>query len=670
MVGSMFIRRTQTRRTEDGKPYFSHRLVHAERLGSSVRQRTLLNLGRHFDIPQADWPLLCARINDALSGQAPLVADCPPAVEEEAQRIAAQLIARGAAAPTAGLTDVQPADVDSLRLVRPRSVGVEQVGLWALEQLDLPALLTRLGVNGALRSAATGAIVGRLAAPASERATHRWLQERSGLGELLGVDFETVGAMQLYRASDVLVKHREAIEAHLFDRAMGLFDLQPTVTLYDTFRPYVPDQSLLLPPDVREWLPEGHLAHHVSDLVDGLDLTAFYALYEGDGRRNAPYEPRMMVKVLLYAYATGVFSSRRVARKLEEDVGFRVLAAGNFPQHRTLCEFRRRHLEDFQALFVEVVRLAQELGLARLGKLSIDGTKVRANASKRKAMSYDRMQAEEQRLESEVEALLRQADAVDEAEDSRLGAEVRGDDLPAELRRREERLAAIREAKARLEAAARAADDARGRQPGQDRNPKGGRPYKRAYGEPDEKAQSNFTDPESSIMKTSNEGFQQCYNAQVTVDAEHQLVVATDLTANASDQGELPVLLDAVKETFAAQPETVLADAGYCNERDLTDLEKRGIDGYVALGREGKQTATRDREAHPATARMVEKLATPAGRTAYAERKWLSEAPNGWIKHVLGFRRFSLRGLAKVRCEWDLVCLALNVKRLQPLMAA
>ena len=158
-----------------------------------------------------------------------------------------------------------------------------------------------------------------------------------------------------------------------------------------TFRRYAPDQSLLLPPDVREWLPEGHLAHHVSDLVDGLDLTAFYALYEGDGRRNAPYEPRMMVKVLLYAYATGVFSSRRVARKLEEDVAFRVLAAGNFPQHRTLCEFRRRHLADFQALFVEVVRLAQELGLARFGKLSVDGTKVRANASKHKAMSYDRI---------------------------------------------------------------------------------------------------------------------------------------------------------------------------------------------------------------------------------------------------------------------------------------
>ena len=188
-----------------------------------------------------------------------------------------------------------------------------------------------------------------------------------------------------------------------------------------TFRPYAPDQSLLLPPDVRAWLPEGHLAHHVSDLVDGLDLTAFYAPYEGDGRRNAPYAPRMMVKVLLYAYATGVFSSRKVARKLEEDVAFRMLAAGNFPQHRTVCEFRRRHLEDFKALFVEVVRLSQELGLARFGKLSIDGTKVRANASKRKAMSYGRMQEEERRLESEIEALLQKAQDTDVEEDTRLG---------------------------------------------------------------------------------------------------------------------------------------------------------------------------------------------------------------------------------------------------------
>ena len=236
----MFIRRTQTRRTEDRQPYFSHRLVHSERIGNAVRQRTLLNLGRHFDIPQAQWPLLCSRLDDILAGQTPLVADCPTAVEHEAQRIAAQLVARGTLVqePAAGPTDIQPVDVDSLRLVRPRSVGVEQVGLWALEQLGLPALLTELGVNGALRTAAAGAVVGRLAQPASERATHRWLQTRSGLGELLGVDFETVSPMQLYRASDALVKHREAIEAHLFDRAMGLFDLQPTVTLYDLTNTY------------------------------------------------------------------------------------------------------------------------------------------------------------------------------------------------------------------------------------------------------------------------------------------------------------------------------------------------------------------------------------------------------------------------------------------------
>ena len=270
----MFIRRTQTRRTQDGQPYFSHRLVHSERLGNAVRQRTLLNLGRHFNIPQAQWPLLCSRIDDILAGQTPLVADCPTAVEHEAQRIAAQLVARSTPVqgPAAGPTDVQPVDVDSLRLVRPRSVGVEQVGLWALEQLGLPALLAELGVNGALRTAAAGAIVGRLAQPASERATHRWLQTRSGLGELLGVDFETVSSMQLYRASDALVKRREAIEAHLFDRAMGLFDLQPTVTLYDLTNTYFEGEAGAQPQAKR-----GHSKEKRSDcplLTLGLMLDA------------------------------------------------------------------------------------------------------------------------------------------------------------------------------------------------------------------------------------------------------------------------------------------------------------------------------------------------------------------------------------------------------------
>ena len=226
----------------------------------------------------------------------------------------------------------------------------------------------------------------------------------------------------------------------------------------------------------------------------------------------------MMVKVLIYAYATGTFSSRAVARKLEEDVAFRMLAAGNFPQHRTVCEFRRRHLAEFSELFLGVVQVAREMGLARFGKLSVDGTKVRANASKRKAMSYERMGKEAARLQAEIEALLTKAGMVDAEEDERWGEYFRGDELPEELQRREKRLAAIQAAKARLEAAQRGLDDERGREPGQDRNPRGGRPYKRAYGEPEPKAQSNFTDPESQIMKTSSEGFQQCYNAQMAVD--------------------------------------------------------------------------------------------------------------------------------------------------------
>ena len=365
-----------------------------------------------------------------------------------------------------------------------------------------------------------------------------------------------------------------------------------------TFRAYHPDQILLLAPDLREWVPEGHLSHQVSDLVDSLDLGSFYAPYEGDGRRNAPYEPSMMSKVLIYGYATGVYSSRAIARKLEEDVAFRMLAAGNFPQHRTICEFRRRHLKDFGRLFVEVVGVAREMGLVRFGTLSLDGTKVRAKASKRKAMSYQRMLEEQARLEKEIGALLAGAVSIDAEEDARYGADVRGDELPVELQRRQVRLAAIRAARERLKASQRAADDARGRKPGQDRNPKGGRPYKRAYGEPDPKAQSNFTDPESRIMKTSVEGFQQCYNAQTVVDAERQIIVASHLGSAATDQGFMLPLLDGVQETFGVKPAAVLADAGYCNEEDLATLEERGIDGYVALGRKGKERMDVDSETH------------------------------------------------------------------------
>ncbi len=239
----MFVRRTQTRRT-DGQTYYTHRLVNSQRIGAKVRQRTLLNLGGHFAIPREHWPRLCQRVEEILDGQRPLLEDAPARLEEEAQRIAAQLLARNPAPAEASADsappgrDLQSVDVDSLDLVRPRSVGVEAVGLWALSQLGLLQLMAELGMNGPLRAAAVGSIIGRLAHPASERATHAWLRGRSALGELLGVDFETMGAMQLYRASDALMRHREAIESHLFGQAMELFGLSPTITLYDLTNTY------------------------------------------------------------------------------------------------------------------------------------------------------------------------------------------------------------------------------------------------------------------------------------------------------------------------------------------------------------------------------------------------------------------------------------------------
>jgi len=437
-----------------------------------------------------------------------------------------------------------------------------------------------------------------------------------------------------------------------------------------TFRPYAPDQDLLLPQNLREWLREDHLAYFIHEVVEELDLSAFYAPYEGDGRRKMPYEPGMMVKVLLYGYATGVFSSRKLARKLEEDVAFRVLAAGNFPRHRTICEFRRRHLEDFKSLFVQVVQIAGTAGLVRLGTVSVDGTKVRANASKHKAMSYGRMRDEERRLSEEIAGMCDQAARVDEAEDARFGADWCGDELPEELAHRQGRLEKIRAAKARLETAQRDADEARGRHPDDDRRPPGGRggSYKRDFGVPEERAQSNFTDPDSRIMNTS-EGYQQCYNGQLAVDDEFQVIIANELTANASDQGMLLGVMDQIEDTLRGRPARVLADAGYRKEEDFATLEGRGIDAYISLRRESKAVGDIDSARHPATGRMAQKLATAEGKACYRERKHLSESANGWIKHVLGFRRFSLRGLKEAAGEWDLVCLATNLRRMGPLMA-
>jgi len=429
-----------------------------------------------------------------------------------------------------------------------------------------------------------------------------------------------------------------------------------------TFRPCAPDQSLLFPPSPRDWLPEGHLAFFIADTVAALDLQARYAPYEGDGRRNQPFDPQMMVTVLLYAYATGTFSSRRIARKLEEDVAYRVLAAGNSPAHRTIAEFRQQHLAAFEALFVQVVQIAREAGVVKLGALAVDGSKVKANASKHKAMSYGRMRDEEARLRAQIAALTAQAATSDAADDAALGPDVRGDELPAELHRREERLAQIAAAKARLEARQADADREKGRTPDDGRKGKGRKPFARDFGVPPDDAQDNFTDPESRIMKASH-GFDQCYNGQLAVDDGSQLILATGLTNCAADNAELLPLVDRVCATLGQNPTDVLGDAGYRGEAVFQTLEARGITGYISLGHEARP-AKPPNPAHVATQRMADRLASDTGRARYRRRKAIVEPVLGWIKEVLGFRRFSLRGLAKARGEWNVVCLAVNLKRL------
>jgi transposase len=434
-----------------------------------------------------------------------------------------------------------------------------------------------------------------------------------------------------------------------------------------SYRQYSPDQGLLLPTSLSEWLPEDHLAYFISDAVESMDLDAFHDRYEGDGRRRQPFDPRMMVKVLIYGYASGVFSSRKIARKLTEDVAFRVLSANNFPAHRTIREFRQLHLQEFSALFVQVVQLAREAGLVKLGRLGIDGTKIKANASKHKAMSYARMQDEEARLKREIAGLLKQAEALDRNEDAEHGSDGDEGGLPQELKRRADRLKVIQAAKARLEEHQRRADKADARivdESGQTRA-MGGRRVQRAYGVPEADAQENFTDPDSRIMPTSA-GFAQCYNAQAAVDEGSQLIVAADLTNSAADYASLvPMVLQAQCNT-GLDPQMILADAGYASERELGSLEEMQLPACVALGRKDNQRAVVASD-KPATARMAQRLRTDEGRAHYRRRKTIPEPVFGWIKQVLGFRSFSLRGLCAVNAEWRLMCAAMNLKRMHRL---
>lgn len=428
----------------------------------------------------------------------------------------------------------------------------------------------------------------------------------------------------------------------------------------------------MLPAALQDWLPEGHLAYFINDTIDALDLSAFHARYASGGPRNQPFHPTMMVKVLVYAYATGVFSSRKIARKLHEDVAFRVLGAHNFPKHRTLCDFRALHLEEFSALFVQVVKLARECGLAKLGTIAVDGTKIKANASRHKAMSYERMLKAEAELKEQIAALLDRARAVDEAEKNEPEL-----DIPSEIERREQRLEVIRAAKERLEERQRQADTARGRTPDDERrprdpdgNPRKGPLYKYEFGTPKPRAQENFTDPQSRIMKRSGGGFDYCYNAHTAVDDTAHIIVAAELTNNGADSTRLPHLLEAVKQTSGAYPEHALADAGFRSEAVFAILQDHPTELVVAMGREGKKQLVIDPKKRPLTAAMAEKFKTERTQLDYRRRKWIAEPPYGWIKNVLGFRQFSMRGLAKATAEWRLVCAALNLRRMATMTPA
>lgn len=422
-------------------------------------------------------------------------------------------------------------------------------------------------------------------------------------------------------------------------------------------------QGLLLPPSPSDWLPEGHLAWFVIDAVDQLNIDALLDEYRVSGKGEKAYPPRVMLALLIYGYCTGTFASRKIAAQIEDSVAFRVIAAGLSPSHRTICRFREENLDEFQRLFVQVVQLAQEAGLVKMGTIAIDGSKLKANASKHKAMSYDRMLMEEKKLRSEIRKLTHAAREQDSIDDETFGPDFRGDELPQELSSRKTRLQTIQAAKKRLEerkAAEAAAKKAAEQPPSGDAKPDAST-SERVLPEP--RDQENFTDPDSRIMPTGGGAFEQSYNAQIAVDAQEQIVVAATISQNPKDMGLLLPVVNAAFESTKQIPQRVLADTGYKNERDLELLERLGIDGYVSIGREGKSARTPSDKC-PRSQAMLKKLATKRGRDRYRKRKAIVEPVFGWVKRVLGFRAFSMRGLRKVAGEWNLVCLALNLRRM------
>jgi transposase len=432
------------------------------------------------------------------------------------------------------------------------------------------------------------------------------------------------------------------------------------------YRTYLPEQDLLLPPSLRQWLPDNHLVYFVSDVVDQLDLSAMHAVYEEEKRGQPPYDPLLMTKLLVYGYCTGVFSSRRIQKRLQEDIPFKVLTAGNEPDFRTISDFRKIHIETLQNLFEQVLAMALECGAIKLGRVSLDGTKLKANASKHKAMSYGRMKEKQQQLKEEVKQLLEQAAAADEQEDRQYGSK-RGDELPEELRRRETRLAKIKQAKKVVEQRAR------------DKAAEEGKNAEEAkLAKPDDKDQYNFTDPESRIMK-GGDGFVQGYNAQAAVEATLLLIVGQTVTEAANDKKQLKPMVELIEQQSGQRPEAILADNGYCSEENLDYLESAGqperkVEGFIATGKQkhGEHRVPAKRGPLPKDAtrvdRMKQKLKTKVGKAVYAARKCVVEPVFGQIKQARGFRQFLLRGKEKVKGEWALVCLTHNILRLHAAM--
>ncbi len=428
------------------------------------------------------------------------------------------------------------------------------------------------------------------------------------------------------------------------------------------FRSWEIDQIWLLPPSVQELVPEGHVAHFVRETVrESLDLSSILGEYTEE-RGYPPYHPVMMTALLLYAYTQGVYSSRRIARACDERVDFMAVTAMQRPDFRTISDFRKRHLQALGALFVQVLQLCRQAGLVKLGHVALDGTKVRANASKHKAMSYARMQKAERELAAEVAGWFEQAEAVDAREDEAFGEDKRGDELPDWVANKQQRLAKIREAMAALEDEAQRKDPP----PSDPDKPRRGRPRKHPPGVPKPKEQRNFTDPQSRIMRTPD-GFQQCYNAQAAVDAASQVIVARGVTQSATDRHQLQPMVEQIRAHTGQDPGELSADCDYCSEGNLAELERCGIRGYVATGKQqhGSPAPVGSRPRNgPLTQRMQRRLKCGGYRSRYRLRKHTVEPVFGQVKSARGFRQFLLRGAEKVTEEWSLVCTAHNLLKL------